>query len=245
MLMVSRSRSGTGAARDGAGHERAAGRPRARPRCQTRSGRQEPSAEKARTSAWCPGPRLPRDGSRGSAPGWCWPAGSPRSRRSRRHGQPGAVVDVPEPAQRVGLAVVGAERRLVGAVGDDRRAPAPRGSGSPTPGAGTPTSPCGASPRPRPARCSRGLTRRRRRGRRPAPARHARAVAVDAQPAGDGHPGEHLLVAGDHAGEVHDLGHAECAVARDQLADVRRVERRPGGLERQRRARSSRRTRRR
>ena len=90
-------------------------------------------------------------------------------RHAGGHRQPRAVVDVPEPQQRVGLAVVGAERRQLGAVLDhvrDQRVEvlARRALADEQPHALLP--PLVRRPR---AGWSRGPTRRRRPGRRRAP----------------------------------------------------------------------------
>ena len=71
--------------------------------------------------------------------------------------------------------------------------------------------------------CTRGRTRPRRPGRRRAPAAQAGACPSTGA-AGGGDPGQHLRVAGDHAGEVHDLGDADRPVVADQRPHVGGVE---------------------
>ena len=144
-----------------------------------------------------------------------------------RHREPRAVVDVAGAQQRVGLAVVGAERREVRAmlehVGEQRlEVLAGRALADEHPHALAPALDDLVQRRRLvvglDARCEIGIE---------AMAGDSGAVPVDAPPAGGPDAGEHLGVAGDHAGEVHDLGHATRSVLLDQPADVLGVERGP------------------
>ena len=146
--------------------------------------------------------------------------------------QPRAVVDVARAQQRVGLAVVGAERRQLGAVLQhvrDQRLEVLAGR------ALTDEDPHALAP-PLDHLLERrrlvvGLDAGGQVGVEVA-TEDAGAVAVDPAPAGGSDAREHLRVACDHAGEVHDLRHSARPVLLDQLADVVRGERRAGALER-------------
>ena len=76
-----------------------------------------------------------------------------------------------------------------------------------------------------------GLDPGRQVGVEPAAA-DARAVPIDPPPARGRDPREHLGIARDHPGEVHDLGDAMGAVAVDQLGDVARAQLGAGALQR-------------